>query len=68
MAKTIDLIELNNAVINNGDFSDLEKTDFVQDSSKIESDSLPEETTKFVEGEKENDSELLENSLQVNLE
>ena len=67
MAKTSDIIEVNHAVKNNGDFSDLDKTDFVQDSSKIESDSLPEETTKFVEGEKENASELLLNSLQVNL-
>ena len=33
-----------------------------------ESDSLPEETTKFVEGEEENAAELLLNSLQVNLE
>ena len=68
MAKTSDLIEVNNVVKNNGDFSDLDKTDFVQGSSKIESDSLPKETTTFVEGEKENASELLLISLQVNLE
>ena len=30
MAKTSDLIEVNNAVKNNGDFSDLDKTDFVR--------------------------------------